>query len=127
MCKEADASIETVNECFESIIRFIEVDVVEQFRAFADKSTAYSQEVSVVKKQLDVTEKAVQQLYEYVMKIRDNMNDVKTITGQNQLAIETIVEKNEKTTLIADVIQKQSEENKVLAEQLKVLIQKFKK
>ena len=127
LCKEADASIETVNECFESIIRFIEVDVVEQFRAFADKSTAYSQEVSVVKKQLDVTEKAVQQLYEYVMKIRDNMNDVKTITGQNQLAIETIVEKNEKTTLIADVIQKQSEENKVLAEQLKVLIQKFKK
>ena len=127
LCEDANDSIETVSGCFDTIIEFIEKDVVEEFKDFMNKSTEYAQEVDTIKNQLDATEKAVQQLYEYVMQIADNMENVKCITGENQLAIDTIVEKNEGTTEIAGIIQKQSEENKDLAIQLEELISKFKR
>ena len=127
LCEDANESIETVSGCFDTIIDFIEKDVVEEFKDFMNKSTEYAQEVDAIKKQLDATEKAVQQLYEYVMQIADNMENVKCITSENQQAIDTIVEKNEGTTEIAGIIQKQSEENKDLAIRLEELISKFKR
>lgn len=127
LCEDANDSIETVSGCFDTIIEFIEKDVVEEFKDFMNKSTVYAEEVDAIKNQLDATEKAVQQLYEYVMQIADNMENVKSITSENQLAIDTIVEKNEGTTEIAGIIQKQSEENKDLAIQLEELISKFKR
>jgi len=127
LCKEADDSIETVNACFDAIISFIELDVVEQFKDFADKTTIYSNEVEVIKKQLDSVENLVQQLYQSVQQISENMENVKCITSDNQQAIDAIVEKNEGTSEIANVIMEQSEENKALAGELEALIQKFQK
>lgn len=127
LCEKSDVSIETVNTCFNTIIEFIEKDVVAQFKDFAEKSTTYSEEVDSIKTQLDSVEKAVQELYEYVMLIADNMTNVKHITSENQCAIDTIVQKNEGTSEIAGVIQRQSEENKELATQLDELIGRFEK
>ena len=127
LCKEADDSIETVNACFDEIISFIELDVVEQFKDFVDKATVYTNEVDSIKQQLDSVENLVQQLYESVMQISENMENVKCITTDNQQAIDAIVEKNEGTTEIANVIMEQSEENKALAGQLEELIFKFQK
>ena len=61
------------------------------------------------------------------MQISENMENVKCITTDNQQAIDAIVEKNEGTTEIANVIMEQSEENKALAGQLEELIFKFQK
>ena len=127
LCKEADDSIETVNACFNEIISFIELDVVEQFKDFVDKATVYTNEVDSIKQQLDSVEKLVQQLYQSVMQISENMENVKCITTDNQQAIDAIVEKNEGTSEIANVIMEQSEENKALAGQLEELIFKFQK
>lgn len=127
LCEEADKSIDTVNACFDTIIEFIESDVVKCFKGFADKSTIYSEEVESIKMQLDMVEGAVQQLYQSVIEISDNMENVKSITNENQMAIDTIVEKNEDTSMIANVIQQQSEENKELANQLQQLISRFEK
>ncbi len=126
LCEQANYSIETVNGCFGTIIDFIENEVVEQFKDFANKSTEYSQEVDMVKSQLESVEKAVQQLYKYVMEIANNMQNVKSISGENQQAIDVIVKKNEGTSIIAETIQKQSEENKDLALELEKIVNKFK-
>lgn len=125
LCQEADSSIEAVNECFNTIIEFIENDVIAQFKDFVDKSTLYSQEVNIIKEQLDSAEQDVQQLCAYVVQIADDMRNVKTITGENEVAINTIVEKNESTSLIAETIQKQSEENRDLAFELQKLVDNF--
>lgn len=126
LCQEADSSIETVNECFNSIIEFIEKDVVAQFKDFAEKSTLYSQEVDAINRQLDSAEQSVRQLSAYVIQIAEDMSNVKTITGENEMAINTIVEKNESTSLIAEAIQKQSEENRDLAQELQRLVDSFR-
>jgi len=126
LCQEADRSIEAVDECFDFVIKFIENDVVAQFKDFVEKSTVYSQDVDTIKRQLDLAEQEVQQLCEYVVQIAGEMDNVKTITGDNKAAINSIAEKNESTALIAEAIQKQSEENRQLAQKLQELVDNFK-
>ena len=126
LCEQANTGIETVNDCFNTIVEFIENDVVGQFEEFANNSTEYSHEVDLVKSQLESIEQAVQQLYDYVMEIAENMENVKNITNENQGAIDTIVEKNEGTSEIATTIQTQSEENKYLADELDRIVNRFK-
>ncbi len=125
ICSETNDSIKVVNNCFNSIIAFIEKEVVDQFKDFAEKSTGYSISVNEIKEQLDRVDQAVKQLEVSVTQIADSIMDVNNITNENQSAISVIVEKNESTALIADQIPQQSEQNKKLAEELDNLIGKF--
>lgn len=125
ICSETNDSIKVVNNCFNSIIAFIEEEVVDQFKDFAEKSTGYSVSVNEIKDQLDKVDEAVKQLETSVRQISDNVMDVNNITNENRSAIGVIVEKNESTALIAEQIQKQSEQNKELAQELDELIGKF--
>ena len=115
ICSEANESIAVVNNCFESIINFIETEVVGQFKEFADKSTGYSVSVDAIREQLDGVEQSVKQLEDFVKQISENIVDVNRITDENRDAINVIVEKNETTSVIAGTIQDQSEQNKALA------------
>ena len=125
LCTNADQSISIVSSCFDNIICFIEEDVVGQFKEFMEKSSHYSEAVDTIKKQLDDVNQAVNMLNQSVIHIANNMVEVKGITDENSCAINTIVEKTESTSHIADAIQKQSEQNKELAKQLGGLVDKF--
>ena len=125
ICSEANESIAVVNNCFESILSFIETEVVGQFKDFADKSTGYSVSVDAIREQLDGVDKSVRKLEEFVKQISENIVDVNRITDENRDAINVIVEKNESTSVIAGTIQEQSEQNKALARQLDGLLGKF--
>lgn len=125
ICSETNDSIKVVNDCFDTIIAFIEKEVVGQFKDFAEKSTGYSISVNGIKDQLDKVDQAVKQLEGSVRHISENVSDVNDITNENRCAISVIVDKNENTALIAEQIQQQSEQNKKLAEELDNLIGKF--
>ncbi|MBO5302529.1 MAG: methyl-accepting chemotaxis protein [Lachnospiraceae bacterium] len=127
MCSDANESINVVNECFESIIQFMEDEVVNQFKDFAENATGYSMSAAKIKSQLDDVNEAVVKLEEYVNQISNNISDVNCITDENRAAIGVIVEKNENTSQVAGEIQEQSEQNKVLATQLDALLGKFTK
>lgn len=125
ICSETNDSIKVVNNCFDSIISFIEKEVVDQFKDFAEKSTGYSDSVSTIKKQLDGVDQAVKQLEESARQIVESIVEVNRITDENHSAIGVIVRKNENTAQVADLIREQSEQNKGLARQLDRLIGKF--
>lgn len=125
ICSETDDSIKVVNNCFDSILSFIETEFVGQFKDFAEKSTGYSVSVNAIKEQLDEVDKAVKQLEASVRQISQNVVEVNNITDENRSAIATIVEKSENTAQIADMIQEQAEQNKGLAQELDNLIGRF--
>lgn len=127
ICSEANNSIAAVNGCFQSIVGYMERDVVGQFREFADQSTDNRTVVDTIKTQLDSINLSVQQLQQSVSQIAEHIGDVGRITEQNQHAINGIVKKNENTALIADSIQGESEQNKNIAAQLDELVKQFKK
>lgn len=125
ICGEANSSIATVNTCFESIISFIEQEVVVQFKGFAEKSTDYSQSVSGIKDKLDEMLAAVGRLESSVAQIAENAGNVSVIMAENQIAIGTIVEKNETTAVIAEETQDQSIQNRDMADHLGEIVGKF--
>ncbi len=127
ICGEANNSIATVNGCFDSIISFIEQDVVVQFKGFAEKSTDYSEAVGQIKDKLDEMLEAVRSLQMSVAQISDNAADVSVIMGENQTAIGTIIEKNETTAEIAGKTQEQSMENKEMADHLGEIVGRFRR
>lgn len=127
ICGEANNSIATVNGCFDSIISFIEQDVVVQFKGFAEKSTDYSEAVGQIKGKLDEMLDAVRRLQMSVAQISDNAADVSVIMGENQTAIGTIIEKNGATAEIAGKTQEQSMENKEMADHLGKIVGKFRR
>ena len=127
ICSEANDSIASVNNCFNSIVSYLEKEVVGQFKDFVDKSTGYSTAVDMIRTQLDSINGAVQQLKQSIDQIKENIGDVHNITDENSNAIGTIVEKNENTARIVDTIQEQSEQNKEIAKQLDDLIGKFER
>ncbi len=127
ICGEANNSIAIVNGCFDSIISFIEQDVVVQFRGFAEKSTDYSESVGQIKDKLDDMLDAVRSLQMSVAQISDNAADVNVIMEENQTAIGTIIEKNGETAEIAGKTQEQSMENKEMADHLEEIVGKFRR
>lgn len=127
ICGEANNSIATVNGCFDSIISFIEQDVVVQFRGFAEKSTNYRESVGEIKDNLDEMLDGVRSLQMSVAQISDNAADVSVIMDENQTAIGTIIEANEETAQIAGKTQEQSMENKKMADHLEEIVGKFRR
>lgn len=125
ICGEANSSIATVNTCFESIISFIEQEVVVQFKGFAEKSTDYSEAVSGIKAKLDEMLEAVGRLERSVTQIAENASSVSEIMAENQTAIGTIVEKNTTTAEIAGTTQDQSIQNREMADHLGEIVGKF--
>ncbi len=125
LCMEANDSIKIVNDCFDDILSFIENDVVCQFKEFADKSSAYSDDVKDIQASLDQIRIKVSELEESVKGINRDIDSVSTITDENCGAVNVIVEKNESTSVIAEEIQRQAEENKALATKLETILRQF--
>lgn len=125
ICSETNDSIKVVNSCFDSIISFIENDVVAQFKDFAERSTGYKDSANAIKKQLDEVDASLKQLESHVGQISQNVTEVNDITDKNRSAINTIVGKNGSASQIVGMLQKQAEQNKELAQELDNLIGKF--
>ncbi len=102
-------------------------DVVEQFRSFADKSSQYSEDVGTIRERLSEMKEYVTELESSVQDISGNIESVTQTTMDNLSAVNTIVDKNENTSGIADEIQRQSEQNKALATRLDDILNKFEK
>lgn len=60
-----------------------------------------------------------------ISQIFDNVMDVKNLSGQNNMAINEIVRKSERTEEIAVEIQNQAEENREMADSLEDIVAGF--
>lgn len=125
LCDSSNQSIHAVNECVQTIMQFMENDVLENFGVFADKSNEYSASVEAIKQDIEELNRFMSNLEQSIEQISGNVEDVQQISRGNKAAIGVIVEKSESTANIALEIQKQSEENKNMADSLDEIVNKF--
>lgn len=125
LCDSSNQSIFAVNECVQTIMQFMENDVLENFEVFADKSNEYSVSVEAIKKDIEELNSFMTNLEQSIKQISGNVENVQDISYGNKAAIGVIVEKSESTANIALEIQKQSEENKNMADSLDKIVNKF--
>lgn len=126
ICNETNDSITAVNNCFSSIIEFMEQEVVDQFKDFAERSAGYHVSINDIREQLAKVNQSVKLLEDSVRQISDSITDVNNITEENHSAINIIVEKNDCIAQIAETVQEEAEQNKELSRELEELIGRFK-
>ena len=125
ICAEANDSIDSVNNCLNDMMGYMEQSVVRQFENFASQSTDNRSAAEVIKKQLDEINIAIGQLEQSVSQIGEHIEDVHEITQQDREAIGGIVHKNEKLAVVADTIRNQAQENQNIARQLAEIVDQF--
>ncbi len=125
LCDSSNQSIHAVNECVQTIMQFMENDVLANFEVFADKSNGYSASVEAIKKDIEELSSFMLGLEQSIQQISGNVVNVQEISQGNRTAIGVIVEKSESTANIAYEIQKQSEENKEMADSLDEIVNRF--
>ncbi len=125
LCESSNESIVAVNECVQKIMQFMENNVLVSFEEFAIQSSDYSSSVETIKQDIQKLNGFVIELEKSIGQISENVTDVQNISAENKEAINDIVKKNESTADIAMEIQKQSEENRQMANSLDEIVHKF--
>ncbi|MCH5273443.1 MAG: methyl-accepting chemotaxis protein [Lachnospiraceae bacterium] len=125
ICENVNESIELVRSCFNRIMRLLEETVMEQFSNFADKAQQYGTAVDGIRNDITKLNRSMDVLSNSLQQISESVSTVKSITQSNGSAIGMIAEKNDSTSLIADEIQMQADNNKLLIKQLETIIEHF--
>ncbi len=126
ICESVNESIDMVNDCFNMIIQFIELDVTGQFKNFANSSSKYSASVDNIMKEIKEITTSTNSLSNSLKEIAENVENLQNISIQNGSAITVIVEKDESISNVASNISQQSDDNKKMSEELEEIVDRFK-
>ena len=125
LCQSSNNSIREVNDCVGRMMHYMENDVLQSFGDFAEKSNEYSSSVEMIKQDIEKLNAFVGNLKLSIGQIYDNTMDVRRVSEQNSSAINEIVKKSERTADIADAVRIQSDENRLMADDLENIVDEF--
>jgi len=126
ICKDANKSIENVQECFEDIITFMETDVSGKFQEFAEMAAEYGAVVNDIREVIHSIHSQAFVFTQSAASIRDQINNVKMASDDNEQGVNEIVVKNDQTTQIADSIFKIADQNQSNVVEIKDIVDMFK-
>lgn len=125
ICEESDKSIESVRECFEDIIAFMEKDVSGKFKEFADMAKQYGEAVKDIRSAIGSIDKTSSLFVDSVSSIKEQVEHVNVASSDNEAGVEDIIIKNNMTTTTADAIINIAGDNQNNADAIKTIIEKF--
>lgn len=126
ICKDANKSIENIQDCFEDIIAFMETDVSGRFQEFAKMADQYEAVVNDIRKVIHGIHDETCAFLVSATSIRDQVNNVRMASDDNEQGVNDIVVKNDMTTQIADSIIKIADQNQSNVEEIRGIMDMFK-
>ena len=126
ICEEANKSIASVRECFEDIIAFMEGDVSDKFREFADMAAQYEAVVNDIREVIHGIHSKTSVFSESAANIREQINNVRMASNDNEQGVDDIIVKNDLTTQTAESIIKIADLNQTNVEAIKEILEMFK-
>lgn len=125
ICVVSNKSIERVKECFSDILDFMENDVTAQFHDFTDMARTSSEDVKNIKAAIESIAESSNEFSQSMAMIREQIDNVINASQDNEKGVNDIITKNERTSDIAEMIMKASEENSVNAREINEIIERF--
>ncbi len=102
ICSETNNNINAVQDCFGSVIGFLEKDVMEEFQKFSGTAQDYNQSVFAIQKTMEEVRTVMDEFVGEVDSIREQVEAIKTAARENESGVGGIMEKNEDTHSIAE-------------------------
>ena len=126
LCVDANKSIESIQTCFEDIIAFMEKDVSGRFQEFADMAGQYEAVVNDIQEVIHNIHDKSSAFSESATNIREQINNVKMASNDNEQGVDDIIVKNDMTTQTADSIIRIADLNQSNVEAIKDILDMFK-
>lgn len=126
ICKDANKSIESVKECFEDIIAFMETDVSGRFQEFATMAGQYGAAVNDIRDVIQSINGKAAVFSESATNIRNQINNVRMASNDNEQGVDEIINKSDSTAQTADSIIKIADQNQSNVEAIKDIVDMFK-
>ena len=125
ICNETNINIEHIKNCFNDILTFMEQDVSSKFNDFAEISTESNNAVAIIHNLIDEINELSTAFVQSLTQIRNEIDTVQSAAHENELSIDDIVEKIEKTNLTAETLQNIVNVNLENASSLQNIINQF--
>ena len=127
ICKDANNNIGAAQKCFDDVIGYLEKDVSKQFISFADSAREYNKSVNDIQDIIKEINEVTGDLEKALAAISAQMDTVRSASGDNELGVEEIINKNEQTSMTAEVLSKVVDTNRDNADKIMTIVQSFKK
>lgn len=126
LVEESNSSIEMVRECFNEVVNFMEEDVTSKFENFVEMANGYGASMEKIQAAInEIDDKTVEFVYS-VANIKTQIGNVSIASNDNEVGVDDIINKNERTTSTADDISKIAQENIKNAASIKEIADRFK-
>ena len=125
ICEEINSNIANVQDCVDDIIGFMEGDVSHRFQEFADIANEYSVSVANIRSAIGEIEESSEGFEASITSIRDRMGVIQSASKENEVGVDEIVAKIERTNVTAEELQNVSKTNRSNAEEISSVVDQF--
>ena len=126
ICKETNENIATVQNCFDEIVGFLERDVASQFQNFANIAEENNRSVDAIQKTIEEIQNVTEAFAGEINEISQEVNAIRSASGDNEAGVEDIINKNENTNTTAEVLSGILNSNKESTEKIISIVHDFK-
>lgn len=125
ICEEINSNIANVQECVDDIIGFMEGDVSRNFREFAGMANEYGNSVADIRQAIGDIEESSNGFVTSIASIRDRMGVIQSASKENEVGVDEIVSKVERTNATAEELQNVSRTNRNNAREISSVVEQF--
>lgn len=126
ICKDTNINIEKTQECFNSIIEYLEKDIVDRLNSFADVANENTVIVSDLQNSILDINDITRNLNNALEMIKMQIQTIVAISERNEVGVAEIVNKNELTNKSAESLYDVTMQNECNKEKLIEIINQFK-
>lgn len=125
ICEEINSNIANVQDCVDDIISFMEGDISQRFQEFAGIASEYGDSVDDIRCTIGEIEESSNGFMASIVSIRDRMNVIQSAAKENEVGVDEIVAKVERTNATAEELQNVSRTNRNNAQEISSVVEQF--
>lgn len=125
ICGEINSNIANVQDCVDDIINFMEGDVSKRFGEFAGIANEYGQSVADIRSAIGEIDESSHGFVESVASIKNRMGVIQTAAKENEVGVDEIVNKIERTNVAAEELQNVVRINRSNAKEISSVAERF--
>ncbi len=125
ICGDINTNIKNVQDCVDDIICFMERDVTDKFREFADIANEYGASVEDIQEAMGEIQDTSAGFVSSVSSIQERMEVIRTASSENEIGVGDIVNKIEMTNSTAEELEGVGKVNEGNVKAISDIVDKF--
>ena len=125
ICGEINTNIRNVQDCVDDIIRFMETDVADKFKEFVGIANEYGGSVEDIREAIGEIQETSNGFVTSVTSIREHMEVIRSASSENEVGVNDIVDKIERTNTTAEKLENVGKTNQDNSQAISDIVDKF--